>query len=95
MSLHSNSNQDKEFPLSKFCSWLYVFVQVFIFLLDSDSHQENKKWEPTPLQTEVTFQTIAPPSIIMPLDTTDIYNQVRNLREAIENIRGIKILSEE
>ena len=94
MSLHSNSDQDKEFPVSKFTGWLYAITIALISLLDNDSHQEEKKWEPTPLQTEVTFQAIAPPSIIMPLDTTDICNQARYLREAIENTTGIKILSE-
>ena len=94
MSLHSNSDQAKEFPLDKFCTWLYFFCQVMIILLDSDSHQDDKKWEPSPLQTEVTIQTITPPMIIMPLDTTDICNQARYLREAIENTTSIKILSQ-
>lgn len=73
---------------------MVVFCQVMIFLLDSDSHKEDKNWAPPQLLTKVTIQTITPPMIIIPLDTTDICNQARNLREAIENTTGTMILSQ-
>lgn len=93
MTLHSNGDQDKEFPVSKFARWLYAITIALVALLDNDSHQEDMKWEPTPLQTEVTFQTIAPLKIIMPLDTTDVCSQARNLTGAIKSTTSIKYLS--